>query len=164
MVHYYSKLLGMKDTISEQDLIFDSDIKTKLEKELESERNKRDMLEEQVAALQSAVEEKNKMDSFMLRFIKGLIKNGKIDDMLQYVKDENLENDSNRVYLYDFFGLHIDGRKNRSLQALGRLDQRRQRRRHEYGVHVHLQCEKKRLVGKHPIPHLGAIFQASLRG
>ena len=37
MVHYYTKFLGMEDTISQDDLLIDSDAKSKLELELEME-------------------------------------------------------------------------------------------------------------------------------
>lgn len=50
MIEYYTKFLGMKDTISEDDLI-DSEAKTRLEKELEIERKKREMLEENFTEL-----------------------------------------------------------------------------------------------------------------
>lgn len=48
MVHHYTKLLGMQDTIVEDDLLIDSEAKTKLEKELEQERKTRELLQEQL--------------------------------------------------------------------------------------------------------------------
>ena len=48
MVHYYTKLLGMQDTIAEDDLLIDSEAKTRLEKELEQERKTRNLLQEQL--------------------------------------------------------------------------------------------------------------------
>ena len=46
MVHYYSKLLGMKDTIVSDDLLVDSDAKTRLEKEVEILKKELTLLKE----------------------------------------------------------------------------------------------------------------------
>lgn len=47
MANYYTEFLGMKDSISEDDLI-DTEAKTRLEKELEVEKRKRELLEEEM--------------------------------------------------------------------------------------------------------------------
>jgi len=44
-IHYYSELLGMKDTISEDDLLIDV-TKTQIEKELEISKKKNELLED----------------------------------------------------------------------------------------------------------------------
>jgi hypothetical protein len=59
MIHYYSKLLGMKDTIEEQDLVIDSEAQTKLQRELEQEKKDRELLDDNFRALQNQVRELN---------------------------------------------------------------------------------------------------------
>ncbi|MFH1850104.1 MAG: hypothetical protein ABH879_08050 [archaeon] len=56
MIHHYTKLLGMRDTISEEDLI-ETEAKTKLEKELAQERGTRELLQEQLKAQQTEMQE-----------------------------------------------------------------------------------------------------------
>jgi len=51
-IHYYSELLGMRDTISEEDLILDN-TKTEIEKELVKTKNEKEMMQEQINVLQS---------------------------------------------------------------------------------------------------------------
>ena len=91
MIHHYSKLLGMRDTIEEQDLTLNSEVKTKLERELEAERNKRNMIEEQVEAMGKLIKEKNKKDDFVFKFIKGLVEKGKLNDAVELVHEEKIE-------------------------------------------------------------------------
>jgi integrase len=55
MVNYYTKFLGMQDTISQDDLLIESEAKTKLEQELERERKTRAILEERLAAQEDAL-------------------------------------------------------------------------------------------------------------
>jgi len=50
-IHYYSELLGMKDTISEDDLLLEND-KNEIEKELVKTKKEKDMMQEQINALQ----------------------------------------------------------------------------------------------------------------
>jgi integrase len=50
-IHYYSELLGMRDTISEGDLLLDTN-KTELEKELIKTKNEKEMMQEQINDLQ----------------------------------------------------------------------------------------------------------------
>jgi hypothetical protein len=60
-IHYYSELLGMKDTITEDDMFVDV-TKTDLEKQLNESNNKREMLQEQVHVLEEQmVEIRNKL-------------------------------------------------------------------------------------------------------
>jgi integrase len=58
MVNYYTKFLGMRDTISKDDLLIDSEAKTKLELQLEQERKTRSLMEER---LQSQENQLNQM-------------------------------------------------------------------------------------------------------
>lgn len=90
MIHYYTDFMGMKDTIQEEDMYVDI-TKTELEKEIEEEKNKRNLMEEQLATLQKQIEEKSKKDDFVFKFIKGLVEKGKIKDAIDIVKDEKLE-------------------------------------------------------------------------
>ncbi len=50
-IHYYSELLGMKDTITEEDMLMDIG-KTELEKQLTKSENKNDILQERVEMLE----------------------------------------------------------------------------------------------------------------
>jgi integrase len=50
-IHYYSELLGMRDTISEQDLMLDVN-KSEIEKELVRTQNEKNILQEQINVLQ----------------------------------------------------------------------------------------------------------------
>ena len=60
-IHYYSELLGMKDTITEDDMFVDI-TKTDLEKQLNDSNHKREMLQEQVQVLEEQmVEMRNKL-------------------------------------------------------------------------------------------------------
>jgi len=60
-IHYYSELLGMKDTITEDDMFVDV-TKTDLEKQLNESNNKREMLQEQVQVLEEQmIEMRNKL-------------------------------------------------------------------------------------------------------
>ena len=50
-IHYYSEMLGMSDTISEEDLLIDI-TKTEIEKRLTSSENEKEMLKDRVQALE----------------------------------------------------------------------------------------------------------------
>jgi integrase len=69
MVNYYTKFLGMKDTISQDDLLLDSEAKTKLELQLEKERKTRTLMEERLQAqeqqLKDVSERFEKINKFM---------------------------------------------------------------------------------------------------
>jgi len=74
MVNYYTKFLGMRDTISHDDLIVDSDAKSRLEKELEQERKTRALMEERLAAQEKQFNDMNtkfeQINIFMNRLFK----------------------------------------------------------------------------------------------
>lgn len=55
-IHYYSEMLGMRDTISEEDLLIDV-TKTELEKRLTKSEHKSELLESQVESMKKQMEE-----------------------------------------------------------------------------------------------------------
>lgn len=55
MIHYYTKFLGMQDTITEADLLTNSDAKTHLEKELEKQKQANALLEERMRQLEAMI-------------------------------------------------------------------------------------------------------------
>lgn len=57
-IHYYSEMLGMRDTISEEDLLVDV-TKTELEKRLTKSENKNELLEIQIENMKRQMEEIN---------------------------------------------------------------------------------------------------------
>ena len=61
MIHYYTELMGMKDTIQDEDLMVDV-TKTDLQKQLENEKREREILKEEMSKLQ---EQFGKMNMFM---------------------------------------------------------------------------------------------------
>jgi len=63
-IHYYSEMLGMRDTISEEDLLIDV-TKTEIEQRLTISENQKEVLQERVDALESQMKE-----------ILGLVKQG----------------------------------------------------------------------------------------
>lgn len=65
-IHYYSELLGMKDTITEEDLLLDIS-KTEIEKQLIKSENEKDILKERVGLLEK-----------QMKVVAELIKRGKI--------------------------------------------------------------------------------------
>ena len=58
-IHYYSELLGMKDTITEEDMFVDV-TKTELENQLKEEHKKREILQEQVDSMEKQMLEMQK--------------------------------------------------------------------------------------------------------
>lgn len=90
MIYYYSEFLGMRDTIQEDDMLIDT-TKTQMEKELEKGEQKITLMQEQMTALEKQLEEKNKKDDFVLKFIKSMVEKGKISDAVDLVRDEKLE-------------------------------------------------------------------------
>ncbi len=78
MVEYYSNFLGMKDTIQDEDLE-DADTRTLLQKELENQKQKNELLEEQMKSMQTDYEKLNKrLDSIeqIKRFVNLKLGNG----------------------------------------------------------------------------------------
>ncbi len=59
MVNYYTKFIGMQDTISQDDLVIDSEAKSRLEKELEQERKTRALTEERLMAQEKQFNDMN---------------------------------------------------------------------------------------------------------
>jgi len=55
-IHYYSELLGMKDTISEEDLLIDV-TKTEIEKRLEKSEKERELLQERLLSMEQQMGE-----------------------------------------------------------------------------------------------------------
>lgn len=53
-IHYYSELLGMKDTIQEDDMLIDV-TKTEIEKELERTRRERELMKEEISSLRDQI-------------------------------------------------------------------------------------------------------------
>jgi len=67
MIHYYSEFIGMKDTLSENDLLTD-DSKTRLEIELEKEKQKVTMIQEQMKVQQEDMSRKmQQLEAMMLQ-------------------------------------------------------------------------------------------------
>ncbi len=62
MIHYYTELLGMKDTISENDLI-DDETKTLLEREIQQEKRKTDLLEEDIKQIVKKLDKFSDIDN-----------------------------------------------------------------------------------------------------
>jgi len=57
MMYYYSELLGMKDTISEEDMLVDMEEKTRLQKGLETEKQQRSIMGEQMEAMKKQIDD-----------------------------------------------------------------------------------------------------------
>lgn len=74
-VHYYSEMIGMRDTISEQDLLFDT-TKTEIENNLIKEKQKNQVLESQVDSMVKQMEEINTYVGKLTQNIMGLTING----------------------------------------------------------------------------------------
>ncbi len=55
MIHYYTNFLGMQDTISENDLLLDSEAKTKLETKLEQQIQMNALMEERLKQLEHMI-------------------------------------------------------------------------------------------------------------
>lgn len=67
MIHYYSEFMGMKDTITDDDMLIDT-TKTELQQELEKSKMKVAFLEEQMASKTKEMEERMKnMEAMMLQ-------------------------------------------------------------------------------------------------
>lgn len=71
MIHYYSEYLGMKDTITEDDMLVDT-TKTQLEQALAKEQHKVAIMEERMTAKEAEMEERvKKLETMLLqRFAK----------------------------------------------------------------------------------------------
>ena len=56
MIHYHTKFLGMQDTITQQDLLVDSEAKTKLERESEAQKRANVLMEERLHRLEEMIQ------------------------------------------------------------------------------------------------------------
>ena len=97
MIHYYSKLLGMRDTICEQDLIEDTEVRTKIEQDLDRETRGRQLFEEQVEAqkkeidaIQNQLLESRKRDELILVLLRKLVARGKEGAIDCILREEGL--------------------------------------------------------------------------
>ncbi len=61
MIHHYTKMLGMKDTIAEQDILLDSEAKTKLETELDRQKKDNMLMGDRVNELEQTVKKFQEM-------------------------------------------------------------------------------------------------------
>lgn len=67
MIHYYSEFMGMHDTINEEDMLIDT-TKTEIQQELQKEKSKVAMLEEQLTAQKKDTDERiKKLETMMLQ-------------------------------------------------------------------------------------------------
>jgi hypothetical protein len=67
MIHYYSEYLGMRDTISEDDMLIDT-TKTQLEQALQKEQQRVSIMQEQLATQKAEMEERiKKLEAMMLQ-------------------------------------------------------------------------------------------------
>ena len=57
MIHYYTNFLGMQDTICQEDILLDSEAKTKLEKELENQKRVNSLMEERLKRLEEMIQQ-----------------------------------------------------------------------------------------------------------
>ena len=59
-IHYYSEMLGMKDTISQDDMLFGI-TKTEIEKELVQTKNRNNILEEKMRTMEMQIHTVNEL-------------------------------------------------------------------------------------------------------
>ena len=55
MIHYHTKLLGMEDPISQEDILLQTEAKTRLEQELEKQKKANAVLEERLQRLEETI-------------------------------------------------------------------------------------------------------------
>jgi integrase len=82
MIHYYTELLGMRDTIEEEDLYVDVS-KTQLETEINKKGSEITLLQEQLAIEEQKAKERDK---------KMLIQEEKVEQMMKVLQSIQLEN------------------------------------------------------------------------
>jgi hypothetical protein len=73
-IHYYTEFLGMKDTISEEDLMIDT-TKTEIEQKLEKERKEKDLMQERIDQMEDQMQK-------ILGMVEGIVEKVKIDLIL----------------------------------------------------------------------------------
>lgn len=79
MIHYYTEFLGMKDTIQDDDMYVDVS-KTKLEKELEQEKIKQEIIGERLEQMEKQLAKLSKM--FLLENIKPRVKDASEQELI----------------------------------------------------------------------------------
>jgi hypothetical protein len=68
-IHYYSELLGMKDTINQEDMLVDV-TKTDIEKQLEKSRKENDILQDRIKNMESQMSQiLNKINSMSMEVV-----------------------------------------------------------------------------------------------
>jgi len=97
MIHYYSKLLGMRDTICEDDLIEDTEVKTRIEKDLERETQTRTIFQDQVEVQKQEIEvikeqlnECKERDKVILKLLHRLFEKGRGEEIASVLNEERL--------------------------------------------------------------------------
>ena len=68
-IHYYSELLGMKDTIAEEDMLVDT-TKTEIEKRLAKSEKKNEMLEDELRQMKEQMKKVNEVTDSIFAKIK----------------------------------------------------------------------------------------------
>ena len=96
-VHYYTKLLGMRDNITEEDLFTDSEERTQVEKDLEKETKTRELAQEQLDVKNGEIEELREEiasckehDQIILGLLQQLLRQDRGKDIFQALHREGL--------------------------------------------------------------------------
>ena len=96
-IHYYTKRLGMQDTICKEDLLIGTEAKTELENELANERKKKHIADEQLQMYQDEIDglkeqlaQSESRDTMILQLLKSLMQKGRGDDIVQSIHEEKL--------------------------------------------------------------------------
>ena len=104
MIHYYTKLLGMRDTITEEDLLVDSEAKTQLENQLTKQTNEKLILQEQVDNQKQELNNikdqltlSKERDNLIVRLIQKIVGTGRMNELLDILDQEGLLRDFDRV-------------------------------------------------------------------
>ncbi len=95
-IRYYSEWLGMRDTIKEENMLIDT-TKTEIEQQLEQEKRAKELLQEQLeaqrqemVAIKEQIAQSQIRDEFILKMIKSLTEKGKINNVVDVVKENGL--------------------------------------------------------------------------
>lgn len=92
MIHYYTEFLGMKDTITEEDLI-DADEQKELEKELAKQKQLNQITEERLKTQETQLKEVSEMYNKMNAFMNLLTKND--PDVVKFLSEKAKEHGIN---------------------------------------------------------------------
>ena len=97
MVHYYTKFLGMRDTICEEDLIEDSEAKTKLEKDLEQKSKENEIMDEQLQSrnhefeqLKREIRKCKERDKIIVKLVLELFSQGRKEEVVKILEKGDL--------------------------------------------------------------------------